>query len=363
MKHALSQQAVERIAAGLSAVVKSFDSENFKMQACTGLEKLTLKARVSHIIAAIHTQLPDFKAIAPALCELPHHWDSGNPEAALRGFAAWPIIDFVAVHGIKHPLPAYQALEHLTPLFSAEFAIRPFIEKYPDLTFKQLGVWAAHSNEHVRRLASEGCRPRLPWGIKLRTLVANPAPILPILEALKNDPSLYVRKSVANNFNDISKDHPETVLSRLESWQNNASKETQWIIRHASRTLIKQGHPRSLALLGAHEASINHVELKLRSQKIKPEGDLAFSVSFISQKKQKLVIDYAIDFIRANGQHNSKVFKLKTLEADQGQVVTLSKRYSFKTITTRRYYSGQQRVHIQVNGKRVASQSFELKPA
>ena len=360
MKHGLSSAAVKRIAEGLGSIVENFDVIAFSRDAQKDLETLELKARVHHIITAMEKHLPAFKHVAPALCQLPRYWNKGEPNDPLSGFAAWPIIDYVAVMGINNPKLSFQTLENITALFSAEFAIRPFIEKYPEQSFKQLKLWARHKEDHVRRLASEGCRPRLPWGIQLKTLVAAPAPILPILETLKNDPSLYVRKSVANNLNDISKDHPEIVLDTLEAWHTpTTSKETLWIIRHASRTLIKQGNPRALALMGAKKALIKDNQLACPNSVIC--GDvLEFSVSFTSQQQQKLVIDYAIDFLRNNNQHNRKVFKLKTISAQKGEAVSVRKSYSFKAITTRRYYTGEHRLHIQVNGEIIASADFEL---
>ena len=363
MKQGLSHAAVARISQGLASIVKGFDQKNFTLQALKGLEDLELKARVHHIIAAMGLFLPAFSKVAPALCRLPAHWDKGDPKDPLRGFAAWPIIDYVARYGIDQPALAFKALEKLTPLFSAEFAIRPFIERYPHEAFQQLNLWAQHPDDHVRRLASEGCRPKLPWGMQLKTLVAAPAPILPILETLKNDPSLYVRKSVANNLNDISKDHPNTVLNTLETWRTTtASKETLWIIQHASRTLIKQGNARALALMGAKKAHIKSSQLVCPSS-VLSGGLLNFSLSFTSKQQQKLVIDYAIDFLRNNQQHNSKVFKLKTLEAQKGEEICINKSYSFKAISTRRYYPGEHRLHIQINGEVIASANFELKKA
>ena len=360
MKHGLSSTAVKRIADGLSSIIENFEPNAFSRDAQRGLETLELKARVNHIIAAMEKHLPAFKLVAPALCRLPQHWNKGEANDPLSGFAAWPIIDYVAVLGIHSPKLAFQTLEKLTPLFSAEFAIRPFIEKYPEQSFKQLKLWTLHKDDHVRRLASEGCRPRLPWGIQLKALVAAPGPILPILETLKNDPSLYVRKSVANNLNDISKDHPETVLDTLESWHTPASsKETLWIIQHASRTLIKQGNSRALALMGAKKALIKHEQLVCPISVVCGEA-LEFSLSLTSQQQQKLVIDYAIDFLRSNNQHNRKVFKLKTISAKKGEEVSVRKSYSFKAITTRRYYPGEHKLHIQVNGKIIASANFEL---
>ncbi|WP_054113887.1 DNA alkylation repair protein [Marinagarivorans algicola] len=361
MKQGLSHPAIMRISQSLAAIEPSFSADNFEKSALQGLDNLALKARVNHIIACLHQHLPSFEQFAPKLCQLPQHWDQGDPNEAQHRFAAWPIIDYVAVHGIEHPELAFTVLEAITHLFSAEFAIRPFIERYPTKAFAQLKQWTTSTNEHVRRLASEGCRPRLPWGIQLKALVADPSPIFAILEPLKSDSSLYVRKSVANNLNDISKDHPITMLQHCAKWQRKCTTtHTQWIIKHACRTLIKAGHPQCLALLGFNPAQINGVALKC-SAVATVNSPLSFEFTVMSTQDQALIIDYAIDFLRANGRYNRKVFKLKTFNATQGQHITLKKHYSFKPISTRRYYLGQHTLSLQINGKIVASQCFTLK--
>lgn len=360
MKQGLSQPAIQRIAHGIASVEPAFNTQAFNKAAILGLESLELKERVNHIIACLHQQLPSFEVLAPKLCQLPKSWDFGNPKDSLRGFAAWPIIDYVATHGLEHPKLAFKVLEALTHLFSAEFAIRPFIERYPEAAFRQLTQWSGSPNEHLRRLASEGCRPRLPWGIQLKTLVTDPAPIFPILEFLKDDDSLYVRKSVANNLNDISKDHPALMLGQCEQWQNNTHKHTTWIIKHACRTLIKAGNEQCLTLLGFGKANIKDTTIQCNSIAT-TTTPLEFEINMTCLQGQSLVIDYAIDFLRANGSYNRKVFKLKILKATKDQAIHLKKSYSFKPISTRKYYPGKHTVSLQVNGSIMASQDFNLK--
>lgn len=360
MKQNLSHSAIMRISRSLTAIEPTFNPDIFEQSALQGLESLALKARVNHIIVCLNHQLPSFEQLAPKLCQLPQHWDHGDPSDTQRSFAAWPVIDYVAAYGLAHPKLAFQVLEALTHLFSAEFAIRPFIERYPEQAFKQLKQWTKSSSEHVRRLACEGCRPRLPWGMQLKSLVADPAPIFTILEPLKNDTSLYVRKSVANNLNDISKDHPLAMLQQCAKWQHSrTSAHTHWIIKHACRTLIKAGHTQCLALLGFNAAQIHETTLEC-SAVATAHSPLNFEFAVTSAQNQALIIDYAIDFLRANGRHNRKVFKLKTLNATQGQRITLKKHYSFKPISTRQYYLGQHTLSLQINGHIVASQSFTL---
>lgn len=361
MKMGLSSAAIARISKSISAIAPSFNSEAFSREALNNLETLELKARVNHIIQCLHQQLPPFEQLAPKMVQLPKHWDFGQQGDPLASFAAWPIIDYVAAYGIEHPITAFHVLEALTPLYTAEFAIRPFIQRYPALAFEQLKKWTASPNEHLRRLASEGCRPRLPWGMQLKTLIAEPSPILNILEPLKNDDSLYVRKSVANNLNDISKDNPSIMLKQCEKWQKNSPHQhTDWIIKHACRSLIKEGNLQCLNLLGYTQAHIKNARI-ISNSIVTEHTPLIFEASFTSVKDQPLIVDYAIDFLRASGKHNTKVFKIKTLTALAGQTIKINKHYSFKTITTRKYYKGEHTIHLQINGNILASQKFILK--
>ena len=369
MKNGLSTPALLRISHALSQVLPHFNAPEFLHYCQQGLEALELKARVNHIINGISAQCPNFTTTAPALMQLPQHWDAGTSNDPLRGFAAWPIIDYVAAQGLNEPQLAFAVLEQLTPLFSAEFAIRPFIDTHPTASFKQLQQWAKHPNEHLRRLASEGCRPRLPWGMQLKALVSDPSPIFAILDQLMADPSLYVRKSVANNLNDIGKDHPNTLLDYCEKWQatcapsqkNAAASHTQWIIKHACRNLIKAGNVRCLSMLGFGHAKISQLTLGCNPQ-TSPHQALNFTAQFTANCAQPLVIDYAIDFMRKNNQHNRKVFKLKTFHSQKGQTININKSYSFKPITTRQYYEGEHFLHLQINGNIVASVPFSYSP-
>ncbi|WP_220720032.1 DNA alkylation repair protein [Agarivorans litoreus] len=363
MKNGLAEPAVQRIAKGIVAVYPKFDCEQFVDLALDGLEELELKQRVNHIIGVLQQTLPeDFSQTCKLLTALPHHWDRGDPDDSLRGFAIWPVTDYVAVAGIAHPQHAFKALAALSPLFSAEFAIRPFIEKYPEQSWEQLLAWTTSDDEHLRRLASEGCRPRLPWGAQLKELIADPAPILPILEALKNDSSLYVRRSVANNLNDIAKDHPELVLDLCQVWQKGANADLQWLIKHATRSLVKQGHPKSFPLLGyTAEPQVDIEEFVLLNSELTMGETLSFAVALRAQKpQQKFVLDYAIHFMKANGNTAAKVFKLKNVSLAQGEMFAMEKSHSFKVISTRCYYPGEHFVAIHINGQERARLAFTL---
>ncbi len=250
------------------------------------------------------------------------------------------------------------ALAFFTQYSSAEFAVRPLIEKQPEMMMAQMLKWASSDNEHIRRLASEGCRPRLPWASALPAFKQDPTLILLILEKLKDDKSEYVRRSVANNLNDISKDNPELVVELVKQWQG-ISKQCDWIIKHACRGLLKQAHPEALKLFGF--SSVSHVSVtKLNVDKQVVMGDtLAFSFELSSkQALGKLRIEYAIDFMKKNGKQARKIFQISesTIQARQKQV---SKNFSFKPISTRKYYLGKHQLAVIVNG--VEKQVIEFK--
>ncbi len=364
MKDGLNPHAINRISRALKGVHPQFDEEAFQQDCLNGLNKLELKQRIYHIIDAMHQFLPeDFNQTADLLLNIKMHWDYGDANDPLRGFAAWAVTDYVAAHGLQHPEKSLQLLEYLTSLFSSEFAVRFFILNHYELSYQKLLKWAEHDDEHIRRLASEGCRPRLPWGMRLQQFCDEPKPLIAILEKLKSDNSEYVRRSVANNLNDISKDNPQVVLKLCKQWSKGASKETQWIIKHATRTLVKDGHPEVFALLGySNKPKIKIDQLQVDKPKIKLGESIQFNfvLQSTAKTKQKIVIDYAIHHVKASGNTSAKVFKLKTLELTAGESITLIKVQSFKKITTRKYYSGKHKIELLVNGVSRGSVDFEL---
>ena len=271
--------------------------------------------------------------------------------------------DFVEVYGLDEYAISMGALENFTQFVSAEFAIRPFIRRYPRKTMNQMLAWSQHQHPGVRRLASEGCRPRLPWGMGLPALKADPSPILPILERLKTDKSESVRRSVANNLNDISKDNPDVVIATLQRWQTDADDEIRWITSHALRTLIKQGHPAALDLLGYPSSAA----ITIRNFTIEPEivpfnGQLTFSFEIESEsdQPQNLMIDYVVYLMRANGKQTPKVFKLAKRTIQPGETLTLRKNHSFVPVTTRTYYPGEHAIEPKVNGQMLGRTAFIL---
>lgn len=280
-----------------------------------------------------------------------------------NGFDGMIFPDFVEQFGLGHYQISIEALELLTQFSSAEFAIRPFILQKPTATMNKMLGWSLHHNEHVRRLSSEGCRPRLPWAMALSIFKKNPALILPILDNLRSDPSLYVRKSVANNINDISKDNSDIALKLLDSWQENSSSETKWITKHALRGLLKAGNQSALHLLGFKAVKISLYNFTLKPKTLTMGQELIFSflLKNNSKTKQSLMVDYIIYFMKANGKTAPKVFKLKTINIRAGEEITITKGHKIKPISTRKYYAGQHQLAIQVNGQLLDNLSFKLK--
>jgi len=365
MKNGLSTPAFIRLANALENVLIDFDKAVFIDVCSDGIEALELKERVSYLITVLHQYLPnDFPSAAGLLSAIVPIWDFGDKEDPLRSFAAWPLIDYIAVHGIDHPDEALPVMKTLTPLFSAEFAIRPFILKYPDLCHQHLLIWCNDTSADVRRLVSEGTRPRLPWGIQLKPFVADPTPTLVYLHALKDDESLYVRRSVANHLNDIAKDHPDVVITTCKGWiksfNNKVPNEVQWLIKHATRTIVKQGNPKVFSLLGYTDKPKVETSLVVEQAAITLGESLCFDVELTGQSSntQNFVVDYVIHFVKANGATRGKVFKLKNVTLMPGKTMRVRKKHTIKPITTRKYYSGEHKIEILVNGESKANQSF-----
>lgn len=364
MKDGLGTAAVRRLAGALARSMNNFPIDNFCNEAEKGLHKLELKQRVHHLIKILHDYLPkDFVETAQVLLRVKTNWHHGDESEPQRSFAAWPIIDYVAVYGIDQPVTALPLLSQLTGLFSAEFAIRPFISRHFELSYAHLLAWCDDPDANIRRLASEGTRPRLPWGARLHDFCKNPQPVLALLEKLKDDPCLIVRRSVANNLNDIGKDNPALVIELCRKWQQGATGERGWIIRHATRSLVKAGHAEVFALLGhTLNPKVSIRALALEANPVSMGEDLSFTMVLQSEANevQSLVLDYAIHHRKSNQKQRAKVFKLKNLLLQPGQRVEIHKSHPFKQITTRKYYPGGHALELLVNGVSQARVEFTL---
>lgn len=364
LKERLGKGAIIQISQALSAVVDDFPAQQFIIDANAGLDKLELKQRVDYLIVILGNYLPDnFANTSLILIALKNHWLSLQADEDSYEFSAWPLVDYVAIYGLEQPAVALKVLCTLTPLFSAEFAIRPFIEQHFELTYIQLLKWCNNPDEHIRRLASEGIRPRLPWGKQLKQFCDDPSAIFPILELLKDDESLYVRRSVANNLNDISKDHPDKVVALCQQWLDGATVERQWVVRHALRSLIKKGHPAVFPLLGyADNPEVEIITFELTGTTLQFGQEVGLSACLLStsNKPQKWVVDYKIHYVKANGRTTTKVFKWKNIELQPHQKISLAKMHPFKLISTRQYYAGTHTIELMINGQSYASEKFYL---
>lgn len=349
LKDMFNRETVGELAAAVSRVYPEFPVEGF----INGIfddswQDLTLKQRMRQISLNLGETLPkDFHAALEIL-------KKALPILEGQGFEKMVFPDFVEVYGLDDWQTSIPALEYFTQHMSAEFAIRPFIDRYPEETLSQMLTWTDHAHPGVRRLASEGCRPRLPWGLRLQDLVQDPNPILPILDKLKDDPREEIRRSVANNLNDISKDHPDLVVDLLKKWQNHDDIERSRLIKHALRTLLKAGHSGALSLLGfSSEPEIIVENIKLNPDEITLGENVVFSFEILStgSKEQYLMVDYLVHFMKANGTQAPKVFKLSQKNIQPGERIKITRKHGIKPITTRKYYPGIQTFQPQVNGK------------
>jgi 3-methyladenine DNA glycosylase AlkC len=331
-----------------------------------------MKARALHICAALQATLPaDFATAADALEAALAPPEPGDGMAqlqglqqGLRGWILWPVGEYIARAGLPHPQRALQALHALTQRFTAEFAIRPFIVQHPALVFDTLAAWVNDPSAHVRRLVSEGSRPRLPWGLRLQALVVDPSPTLPLLRALQDDTSPYVRRSVANHLNDIGKDHPALVAQWLQQHLPGAPAPRRSLLRHASRSLIKQGDAAVLQAWGLGAPFRGRAQLQVQPAQIRLGGavQLTLVLQATGRAPQTLAVDYRVHHVKAQGGTSPKVFKGWQLVLAGGEQRSLRRQHAVRPITTRRYHPGLHRVDVQVNGRVVAEAAFELLP-
>lgn len=359
MKDGIGPDAIDRMAASLNGSWADFPHDAFRRDALQGLDTLELKQRVQHLIVVLRRHLPrNVPEALEILQRAPDHWQPGKPGDSMASFAAWPLIDFVGEHGLDCFEASMQTLHRLTALFSAEFAIRPFLEQQPERTLDVLTAWTRDDDHHVRRLVSEGTRPRLPWGRRLRRFQDDPSEGLALLEVLKDDPSEYVRRSVANHLNDIAKDHPQRIVHVCTAWKEGASQERRWILRHGLRSLVKAGDAGALRVLGYDaDADVAVQGLRITPTQIELGESVTLTFELTSQQSEPapLVVDYAIHHVKANGSTSVKVFKLKNITLDAGERLTVTKKHGFRKITTRAYYSGRHQVDILLNGQCRAS--------
>jgi 3-methyladenine DNA glycosylase AlkC len=355
LKEIFNAERLRHIAAEMTAVYPGFDAKEFLKLANDGLAELSVMQRMARVSECLHAVLPaGYEASLGLLRALAPRLNSG--------FVSMCLPQYVATCGSDRFELSMEALKFFTAFGSSEFAIRHFLRADLQRSLQLMHDWSLDANEHVRRLASEGSRPRLPWSFRLEQIQADPRLAAGILDNLKADPSLYVRKSVANHLNDITKDHPEWVLELIEGWSLD-NPHTAWIARHALRSLIKQGNLRALAIIGAGgkpEVQIIDVQVNPPVIGLGEKITLSFAVKSTVHTSQRLVIDYAIDYVKANGSTSAKVFKLKALTLPGNATHAIARGQHIKELTTRRHYAGKHAVHVLVNGERLASTAFEI---
>jgi 3-methyladenine DNA glycosylase AlkC len=359
LKNIYNTDFFEQLTSILCESVPAFDKQTFLNQIyAPEWPQLELKQRMRHVsLTMLKVLPPDFAQAQPIILSISR---KARQQRSVNAFPYIFLPDLIELKGLHHLQLSIQALEEITSFISAEFAVRPFLAKYKEEMLAQMLSWSKHPNEHVRRLSSEGCRPRLPWAMAVAYLKKEPEQILPILENLKADPSEYVRRSVANNLNDISKDHPQLVIQTAARWIGQHS-QTDALLKHASRTLIKQGNPEVLALFGfGTRNSVTNSQLQLN----KAEYTLGETVEFTFSCRASATLDarlqYIIEFARKAGKSSRKVFYLHEATLEAGQPYMIHKKFKLQHYSTRQLYAGEHRISIMLNGEEKTSAQFYL---
>jgi 3-methyladenine DNA glycosylase AlkC len=353
LKDFINPASVAVLADGLAAAgpAGAAARDAFVDAAVSGLEGRELKDRVRHVSTALHGALGlPFPDAAALLREATRH-------VTLDMWSGWPATDYVAVYGTGHFADAMDTIAALTPYATGEFAVRPYLDAYGATALEVMRAWADSDDEHLRRLASEGTRPRLPWGSRVRWLMV-PGPTVPILDRLRDDPSEYVRRSVANHVNDIAKDDPDTAVAILARWRAEGGTHVERVLRHAVRGLLRAGHPDALGLVGAAHGTGTVTALTADAE-VAVGGKLAFTVTVRADAPGPLLLKYAV---RRHG--SQRVFHLAERVAEApGETFTLTKNHSFRPVTTRTEPPGPRELDVIVNGEARASVAFVLKPS
>ncbi|MBM7632892.1 DNA alkylation repair protein [Geomicrobium sediminis] len=351
IKNMFNQEYLRTVGLKVQSVHQDFHidafAEDVQREPWTDLEMMN---RIDKITETLRMHLPaDYEEAVTILAE------AADAKGA-SGYMFFP--HFVAKYGIDHWETSMIMLRRFTPHASSEFAVRPFIEKDPSEMVKVMKEWASSEDEHVRRLASEGSRPRLPWGKTLSRFIKDPTKTTAILELLKEDPSKYVRKSVANHLNDFSKDHPNYVLKLAKSWQGK-SEQTDWIIRHGCRTLIRKSLPEAYELFG-YSGQVRDGVLNIEPPSIVIGESITMHYGFTIEQAGLMRVEYGIQFVKANGKQSEKKFLLVERTYRTGEIVERERTHSFADLSTRKHYPGTHIVTIYVNGIAVSESSINV---
>lgn len=356
LKDQFGREAVEHLAAQFGHVHADFEPESFTKDVVEEFPALELKERVNLVADRLADVLPDDYRRALAIVM----------EAAARGidgWAAWPLCSFVERHGVDSADLSLDAMPDLTKLWTCEFAIRPFLNAHLETTRDYLRRWVHDPDESVRRLCSEGTRPRLPWGTRVAALIDNPQIGIELVTALRHDESKMVRTSVANHLNDVTKAHPDLVVDLLDDWTSGSDPVDERMVSRALRTLVKQGHPGALRLLGyTTEPQLDVALFTCEPAALDLGAEIELTAELVSTSRddQVLVIDFVVHHVTASGDTSPKVFKWTTLTIAPGDTCRLSKRRRIRTASTRRYHAGWHPVDLQIAGQVFATTGFEL---
>ncbi len=364
LKNSFGPEVPERIARMIEAAYPNFDSCAFLARALDRYDELELTPRAKRIAAAMAEHLPAdrLRALEILIASLGPEIEESELQG-MDSFVYLPHVYFVAEHGLEHFEVAMRAQYEITRRFTAEFSIRAYLERYPAATVARLRSWAGDPNVHVRRLVSEGSRPRLPWAPRLRRFQEDPTPVLELLELLKDDDEEYVRRSVANCLNDISKDHAERVVETARRWWPHAGHDGRRMIRHALRTLVKQGHAGALDVLGYggdSTAVIEAVRCTPESVSIGGKVRLEIEVANPSEEPAAALVDIRVYFVKANGSIAPRVFKGGELNLGPGEQAVIRKTLSVAQLSTRTHYPGRHAIKVLLNGRAHPGGGFEL---
>lgn len=343
LKHMFSKSLVEELSDELKRHSKNFNSSQFEKNILNSVwENRELKDRMHHITFQMHTNLHlDYCDQLDILDKI---------VSKFTGFPGTIFPNFVEHFGKDSEKRSLEALKYYTQFSTSEFAIRPFLKQNPKI-IKELYSWSKDKNHHVRRLASEGCRPLLPWAMKLDQYVKDPQPIIPILERLNNDKEDYVYRSVANNLNDISKHHPALVLDLGKKWKGK-SKTTDWVLKHALRTLLKKGEPKAMNLFGFETKktlSVSEFRMNKSSVKIGDHTQMTLKIKN-NGVSSKFRLEYIVSYLKKNGSYNDKVFQISEKEFSKNQEEIFVKKIDFKNLSTRKHYPGKHFISLKING-------------
>lgn len=373
-KNIFNEQFFHKFTEDIKLVIDDFDTDLFMSKIIdNSWSDRGYKQRISHIAAILGEFLPaDYdKAISIIMdlldCvkgKLPDFSKIDDDNFNLLMLEYGAVFDnYIEQYGLDCYETSIKAIEKVTQFTSCEFVTHAFISKYPEEMMKQMLAWSTHEHWGVRRLASEGCRPRLPWAMSLPNLKKDPRPIIPILENLKNDPARFVRLSVANNLNDISKDNPEIVIEIVKQWKGESA-NVDWVIKHGCRTLLKQGNPEVMKLLGLN-AGMENIRVKsfrILTSEVKVGDSLEFSFELWNNhiNKTKIRLEYVIYYQKANGTLSKKVHKISEKEYAGNSKTSIIRKHSFKVVTTRKFHCGLHQVAVIINGNEFEKRDFEL---